>query len=116
MPVMVHPPPDDDKPLEPAQARLVARMKKLMLASVAVMLVGIAAVLAVIGYRVSKSEGSRTAPDVTALVPKGARIVATAVSADRLVVTLEVAGVTEIRVFDLATLKPAGRLRFATEP
>ena len=113
---MVHQPPDDDKPLDPAQARLVARMKKLMLVSVAVMLVGIAAVLAVIGYRVSRSEGSRVAPDVTALVPKGARIVATAVAADRVVVTLEGGGATEIRVFDLATLKPAGRLRFATEP
>jgi len=108
--------PDDDKPLDEAQARLVARMRKLMLVSVAVMVVGIAAVLAVIGYRVSRGEGSRTAVDVTALVPKGARIVSTAVAADRVVVTLEVAGTTEVRTFDLFTLKPTGRLRFATEP
>jgi hypothetical protein len=77
--------------------------------------VGVAAVLVAIGYRVFKSEG-RPAADATALLPKGARIVATAVSADHLVVTLDVAGATEVRTFDLGTLQPAGRLRFATEP
>jgi hypothetical protein len=32
------------------------------------------------------------------------------------VVTLEVGGVTEIRTFDVHTLKAAGRLKFANEP
>jgi hypothetical protein len=32
------------------------------------------------------------------------------------VVTLDVGGATEIHTFDLRTLRPAGRLRFATEP
>jgi len=31
-------------------------------------------------------------------------------------VTLEIAGATEIRSFDLKTLKEIGRIRFATEP
>ena len=53
---------------------------------------------------------------MTALLPKGARIVATAVAEDRIVVTVEVGGAVEIRTFDLKTLKPAGRLRFAIEP
>ena len=45
-----------------------------------------------------------------------ATVVATAVAEDRIAVTLDVGGATEIRTFDLKSLKPAGRLRFATEP
>jgi 23S rRNA pseudouridine1911/1915/1917 synthase len=33
-----------------------------------------------------------------------------------LVVTLDISGVTEIRTFDVKTLKPAGRLKFVSEP
>lgn len=76
--------------------------------------IGIAVVMGVIGYRVFRQEGS--APDVTALVPKGARVARTDVAGDRLVVTLEAGGTLEVRTFDLHTLRPAGRLKFATEP
>lgn len=113
---MDHTPPDDEKPLDPAQARLVSRLRRLMRVSLAVMILGIAAVLAVIGYRVFRTEGSRSAPDVTALVPKGARVVSTAAAGDRLLVTLDVGGTIEVRTFEATTLRPAGRLRFATEP
>jgi hypothetical protein len=54
--------------------------------------------------------------EVTALLPKGARIVSTAVAEDRIAVTIDIGGALEIRTFDAKTLKPAGRLRFATEP
>ena len=87
-----------------------------MLISSATTFIAVAVILGVIGYRVFKSEGSAPAPDVTALLPKGARIVATAVAQDRVAVTIEVGGALEIRTFDLKTLKPAGRLGFATEP
>jgi hypothetical protein len=107
---------DDEKPLDPAAARIVAKVRWLMLISGATTLVAVAAVLGVIGYRVFKSEGSVVQADVTALLPKGARIVSTAVAEDRIAVTVEVGGALEIRTFDLKTLKPAGRLRFATEP
>ena len=50
------------------------------------------------------------------MLPKGARISATAIAGDRLVVTLDVGGPTEIRTFDAHTLKPAGGLKFASEP
>ena len=50
------------------------------------------------------------------MLPKGARIVATGTAGDRLAVTLDIAGTTEIRTFDAKTLKPTGRLRFAVEP
>ncbi len=56
------------------------------------------------------------AADITATLPKGARIVATGVAGDRLVVTLDIGGTTEIRTFDAHSLKPAGRLKFVTEP
>ena len=86
-----------------------------MLISGVTTFVGVAAILSVIGYRVFKSEGSAMV-DVTALLPKGARIVATAVAEDRIAVTVDVGGAIEIRTFDVKTLKPAGRLKFATEP
>src|SRR5690348_358317 len=107
---------DDDKPLDPAQARLIARVRRLMVISGAATLLGIAVVLGLLGYRVFRGEGSVTARDVTARLPKGARVVATAVAGDRITVTIETGGTTEILTFDLDTLKPAGRLRFATEP
>jgi hypothetical protein len=86
-----------------------------MLIAGATTLLAIAAVIGVIGYRVFKAEGSASA-DVTALLPKGARVIATAVAEDRIAVTLDVGGAIEIRTFDAKTLKPIGRLRFATEP
>jgi hypothetical protein len=108
---------DDDKPLDPAAQRVVAKVRWLMLISGATTLLAITAVVGVIGYRVFRAEGSAPPPaDVTALLPKGARIVSTAASAERIAVTIEVAGTTEIRTFDAKTLRPAGRLRFATEP
>jgi hypothetical protein len=106
---------DDAAPLDPAAARMVAKVRWLMLISAATTLVAIAAVIGVIGYRVFKAEGSAPA-DVTALLPKGARVISTAVAEDRIAVTLDVGGAIEIRTFDAKTLKPTGRLRFATEP
>jgi len=76
----------------------------------------IAAILVAIGYRLFTSEGSAATRDVTATLPKGARITATAVAGDQIVLTLEVNGVTEIRTFDAKTLRPTGRLRFTSEP
>ena len=116
MSVMSNPSVDDEQPLDPAAARMVAKVRWLMLISGVTTMVAIAAVLGVIGYRVFKAEGSVAPADVTALLPKGARIVATAVAEDRIAVTIEVAGAIEIRTFDARTLKPSGRLRFATEP
>jgi hypothetical protein len=106
---------DDEQPLDPAAARLMRKVRLLVVISAATTLIAIAAVLGVIGYRVFRQDG-RPAAELTALLPKGARIVATTVAEDRIVVTLDVGGATEIHTFDLRTLRPAGRLRFATEP
>jgi hypothetical protein len=112
---MRNPSADDEAPLDPAAARIVAKVRWLMLISGATTLVAIAAVVGVIGYRVFKAEGSAPA-EVTALLPKGARVIATAIAEDRIAVTVDVGGAIEIRTFDAKTLKPAGRLKFATEP
>jgi hypothetical protein len=87
----------------------------LMLISGFTTLMAIAAVVGVIGYRVFKAEGSAPA-EVTALLPKGARVIATAIAEDRIAVTVDIGGAIEIRTFDAKTLKPTGRLKFATEP
>ena len=79
-------------------------------------MLGIAVVIGVIGYRVYRSGGSVAPAEVTAVLPKGARVVTTAVAEDRIAVTVELGGAIEVRTFDLHTLAPTGRLRFATEP
>jgi hypothetical protein len=99
---------------------MVARARWLMLISALTTLVAIAAVLGVIGYRIFHAGRSAGAPGAVATgivtLPKGARVVSTATAGDRIVVTIEAAGSTEIRTFDAATLQETGRLRFATEP
>ena len=100
----------------PEQAALFARVRRMMLIAGLTTALAIAAVLIAIGYRLFRSEGSAVVADTTAMLPKGARVIATGVAGDRLVVTLETGGGTEIRTFDAHTLKPTGRLRFVSEP
>jgi hypothetical protein len=101
----------------PEQAQLMARLRRMMMIAGVTTSVAIAVLLVAIGYRLFRGEGSgASGPDVTAVLPKGARVVSTATAGDRLAVTLDIGGATEIRTFDAKTLKPAGRLRFAVEP
>jgi hypothetical protein len=100
----------------PEQAALMARVRKMMLIAGLTTAVAIGAMLIAIGYRLFTSEGSGATADITARLPKGARIYATAVAGDRLVLMLDVNGQTEIRTFDAHTLKPAGSLKFTTDP
>jgi hypothetical protein len=106
----------DDEPLSPAQAQIVARVRWLMVISGVATMLGIAVVIGVIGYRVFRTDGRAGPTEATALLPKGGRIVQTAVAGDRIVVTIDIGGAVEIHTFDAATLRPAGRLRFAVEP
>ncbi len=102
----------------PEQAALVARVRRMMLIAGLTTALAFCAVLIAVGYRLFKSgeRAPEVALDVTATLPKGARIVATGVAGDRLVVTLDIGGLTEIRTYDAATLKPTGKLKFASEP
>ena len=98
------------------QAALFARVRRMMLIAGLTSALAVAAVLIAVGYRLFRSGESAVATDTTAVLPKGARILSTAVAGDRLVLTLDIGGTTEIRTFDARTLKPAGRLKFANEP
>jgi TRAP-type C4-dicarboxylate transport system permease small subunit len=102
----------------PDQAALIARVRRMMLIAGLTSALAVAVVLIAVGYRLYSGEGSpaAAATDIIATLPKGARIVSTAVAGERLVLTLDIAGVTEIRTFDAKTLKPAGKLKFVNEP
>jgi hypothetical protein len=105
------------KPGDPATAGLAARVRLMMLISGLTTLIAIAAVIGVISYRIYRTGGSGAGPsEAIVVLPKSARVVSSAVAGDRIVVTIEVGGSTEIRTFDAKTLKETGRMRFATEP
>jgi hypothetical protein len=101
-----------------AIAAVVARARWLMLVSAATTAIAVAAVVGVIGYRVFEAGGSgaATISDTTVLLPKGARLISAGVSGGRVVATFDIGGTTEMRVFDVKTLKQTGRVRFTTEP
>jgi hypothetical protein len=102
----------------PEQAALFARVRRMMLIAGLTSALAVAVVLIAVGYRLYRGEGSPAAAsaDIIATLPKGARIVSTAAAGERLVLTLDIGGVTEIRTFDAKTLKPAGKLKFVSEP
>ena len=104
---------DGDATTAPA----IARIRLLMIISGLTTLVAIAAVLTVIGYRVFRT-GNNGLPSAASIItlPKGARVIANSIAGDQLVVTVDIAGATEIRTFDLKTLKETGRVRFVTAP
>jgi hypothetical protein len=111
---MILPTPDDAPPLDADGARILARVRRLMALALLLTAVAVAAVLVVIGYRIFRSEGTRApAAEVAAPLPPGARIISTVVADGRIVLTIETAAGTELRVFDLATLQPRGRLMLA---
>jgi hypothetical protein len=99
-------------------ARLVARARVMMIISVLTTALAIAAVVTVIGYRMFSGAGGPNSPatDEFVTLPKGARIISTVASAGRLAVTLDIGGTTELRIYDIKTMKQTGRIRFAIEP
>ncbi len=102
----------------PAAEAMAAGIRWLMIISGLTTLLAIAAVVGVIGYRVFRAGGSGAAATAEGIImlPKGARVIASTVANERIVVTLDIAGTTEIRTFDAKTLKETGHIRFATEP
>ena len=79
--------------------------------------VAIAAVLVVVGYRIYNApKAAEPAYDVTASLPKGARVIAASAAEGRVIVTVEVDGQTRVLLFDLQTLQPRGTLRLQAAP
>ena len=106
---------DDDAP-DAAERRVMRKLRGMMIGSSLVMIVGFLAVFGVIAYRLSSGAERSRAPEAALQLPAGARVVATAAGEGRLFVTIEVAGATEVRIFDLNTLEPRGRLRLSPQP
>lgn len=105
----------DEKPLDPEQARFVAKVRRLMMIASLTTFLAVGVVLAVIGYRVSQWQGSAPAatPETAVALPAGAKVLSTAIGDGHLVVTVEVGGAVELLSFDLATLKLLARRRLA---
>ena len=74
--------------------------------------------IGVIGYRVFHAGGSgaATTPTATVTLPKGARVICDHRGRRPHRGDDRIGGAIEVRTFDLKTLQPTGRLRFATEP
>jgi hypothetical protein len=108
--------PDDEAPLNPAQARLVGQVRRIAIGSSLVMLLGFLVVVGVIGYRLFAGAERGTPPEATVVLPKGARVLSTAIAEGKLAVTIELSGFVEVRFYELSTLRPIGRIGFAPQP
>ena len=104
--------PNDDA----VERRVVRKLRGMMIGSSLVMIVGFLAVFGVIAYRLSSGGEKVRAPDASLPLPAGARLLSAAAGEGRLLLTIEIAGATEVRIFDLNTLEPRGRLRLSPQP
>lgn len=110
---------DDEKPLDATQLRLQAKLKKLLLGSTAVMVIGFVAVFAAIFYRVTRVDVKPAVafdhPIIAELpLPDGARVSATRLDGDRMTVTLESPKGAAILIVDITTMKVIRRLDLTT--
>ena len=107
----------DGDELSPAQARVVLRVRRMMLGSLAIMAVGFLAVFGVIGYRLyAGTERARPPIEETLNLARGGRVLSATAASNRLVVTVENAGVVEVLIYDLETLQPKGRFTIKPTP
>lgn len=109
---------DTDTPLDAAQLRLQARLKRLLFWSSGVMVLGLVAVFAVIFYRVMRTEGKPVVafdrPLIAELpLPEEARVAETRLDGNRLLVTLTGPKGASILIVDIETMKVIRRLDLA---
>jgi hypothetical protein len=108
-----------DEELNPAQARIVRRMRLFVGISTATMAFGFLLVMSVIVWRLVKHEPAAAAPEgeLQAVLPigKGQRIIATTSDGTRLFVTVDSEdGKQSILVFDAASLAYRGKIESLT--
>ena len=100
---------EDETPLSPEQDRIVRRMRRMVMASSAIMLFGFLIVFGVIGWRLSQSdEGQQSAylPPGDAVSIKDidpARIVSASLDGDRVLLVVDSGRVAVLVVLDLET-------------
>jgi len=103
---------DAEKPLDPEAARVVAKVRRLLMIATMTTFIAVAAVIAVIGYRVFRGEERvQAVQSVSASLPAGTKVLSSAIGEGRLVLTVEVDGAIELLSFELSTLRPLGRVR-----
>jgi hypothetical protein len=117
---MVHPILDDkdEKPLDPAVARVEVRLRRLMLIGGLTLGIGLLAVLAAIVYRIGTSADKVAAVPVyvdKAEIPADAQLVSTAMDGGRIALTYQHPGGTTVILVDARTLAVIGRLDLRPE-
>jgi hypothetical protein len=101
---------------------MVARVRMMMLISLLTTFGAVAVVVGIIIYKLAHTGEGKVATASPQLIensvalPAGARVVSTAVADNRLVVTIDAGEATEVRSFDIRTMKLLGRLRFSHAP
>jgi len=115
--------PETEKPLDPAVVRVQERLRRMMLWSRGIMLVGFAALFAVIFYKFYWSRPTAAAVDtlvdmpgqspLAALpMPEGGHITEAHGEGNRLVVTIDAPKSETVLVIDLETLRTLRRIDF----
>ena len=114
---MAHPVLDDDTetPLDPAQLRLQAKLKRLLMWSTTIMALGLVAVIAAIFYRVYRTDAKPSTTFQHPLsaelpLPVGGRVIDTRLDGTRMAVTIETPKGAVVVVIDLETLQAIRRL------
>jgi hypothetical protein len=114
----------DEPPLDPAQLRLQARLRRLIFISGGTLGLGIFAVLIAIVYRITTipaaTPPAAIAPGAvicaaTSILPAGARLIGTSGDGNRIVLTYETNGGTTMITVDPRNLAVTGRLDLKPE-
>jgi hypothetical protein len=111
---------DEDAPLDAAQLRLQAKLKRLLFWSTGVMVLGLVAVFAAIFYRVTrvdgKAAGGFVAPVIAELpMPEGGRVIDTRLDGNRMTVTVESPKGAAILIVDVDSLRVVRRLELVRD-
>ena len=83
-----------------------------MLVTLGITFLALAIVLMFIGYRLlTVQPAAPVLSEATLPLPPGAKVLSTAVSDGKIMVTVDINGASEILSFDQKTLKPVGRIQ-----
>ncbi len=110
---------EDDKPLDPKVENIRRRMVRLLVLSIGSLLIGLLAVLGSIIYKINQSDDKPvssanpqiamdTSKTITAKInlPKGARLIASALDGSHILLTLELAdGKRQLQIYDLQSAR-----------
>ena len=108
----------DQKQLDPEAERAIVKVRRLMMIASVTTFLAVAAVLGVIGYRISHlgESASPPSPQAVPALPAGAKVLSSAVGEGHIVLTVEVNGAIELRTYDLHTLQPLRRAVLTAKP